>query len=146
MSGKWANHLFDVYNVNDFGCACCLNHVFCGPCIWTSALSKANVKHAELLGVAYFFGQIFNSQLVSGFSYLAMITGRIALAEKFDIKEPFCVSVFMRCPCLYLCSQIQEVNTVMEGRNLKYGCGTLEEKTSEKVSTGQPPLLTMSRF
>lgn len=147
MNRKWANHLCKFWDVNDRGWRCCLNHVFCGPCIWCSALSEAGVPNAELYFMAALSGRITDSKSLSVLSDIAVITGRVTLARKLKIEENPIFSAATKCPCLCLCSQIQEVNTVMEGRNLKYGCAKLEEKTSETVGMRQtsPPPLIMAR-
>jgi Cys-rich protein (TIGR01571 family) len=138
MPGRWSSSLFDCFNVKDAGLMCCFNHCFCGICIRTEALKKAGVKNALNYAITSTAGMILassdNSTVASignTAQSVSFVKGRQQLLKIYNIEEPIWKSICASF-CCTLCSQIQEVNTVMENENLIYGFATLKSEPNVK--------------
>ena len=119
MPTTWSTPLWRCFDGKDAGFNCCIQHCFCGPCIWTDALHRAGVPNASLYGFTLVLGGN------SPFDELAAYSARKALMQKYDIYEPEDVTCYYTL-CCRPCARCQEVATVAERERLHYGCASLE--------------------
>ena len=132
MKMSWPSGIFECLETKDAGCNCCVQHFFCGLCVWGSALEKAKIKNAETLittaVVATAVSVASDNKAVdaisNGVGLAVAIRGRRRLVNKYKIDESIVQSAIIRAFC-GPCAQVQEVNAVMVNEDLTYGCAEL---------------------
>lgn len=124
---KWHTSILGCLDGNDAGLTCTLQHLFCQPCVWASALARAGVEESALLGCFVCCGGRGLIDEAAGY------VGRRALVEKYKIDESTAMSCLLACACAP-CARCQEVDMVLEHENGRYGCAQIVDDTVRPVA------------
>jgi Cys-rich protein (TIGR01571 family) len=148
----WPSTLFDIFNVKDAGMNCCIQHTFCGLCVWGSALEKADVGAENVIitaVVSTIVAALSKNRTVDavadGIALGAFIKARRKLVDKYKIEEPVINSIFIRC-CCAPCAQVQEVNAIMVNENLEYGCAKVRKVETAKIKAPKPQVMSRKKM
>lgn len=115
---EWPTFVWDCFRVKDAGANCCVQHLCCGPCVYASALTVADIKHAPL------YALLVACRGDSPLDEVAGYAARRQIVEKYGIKEDPANSLIISCAC-GPCARVQEVNAILVRERHTYGCARI---------------------